>query len=66
MPKQSALSRTKKRKVTFAKKTNSTLCEEDIVCRALASSNIGGKRIKSILKKSSYKKEKKTVKRCSE
>lgn len=62
MPKQNALSRTKKRKVTFAKKPVSTLYEEDIVSRALASSHIGGKRIKSILKKSSYKKENKSLK----
>ena len=63
MPKQNASAATKRRRVTFAKK-NVELCIENIATRALANSHLVArpKQIRGILKKSSYKKKKKTIK----
>lgn len=63
MPKQNASAPTKKKRVTFSKK-NMEVRMEDIATRALENSHLVArtKEIRGILKKSSYKKKKKTIK----
>lgn len=62
MPKQNAFAPTKKKRVTFAKKIITKLLMEEVATRALAESSLGvvvKKKMKGILKKSSYKKKQK-------
>ena len=57
MPKQNVSFRTKRKRVTFAKKLEVSDLMEDIATRALARSSLEVKKVKGILKKSSYKKK---------
>ena len=61
MPKQSVSANIKRRRVTFAKKINTKLLIEEVATRALAASSLKTKvkkKLKGILKKTSYKKKK--------
>ena len=64
MPKQNVSANTKKRRVTFAKKLEVRDLMEEVATRALAASSISKvkKKMKGILKKSSYKKKKESRK----
>tara|TARA_B100000902_G_C26427904_1_gene490103 strand:+ start:239 stop:481 length:243 start_codon:yes stop_codon:yes gene_type:complete len=68
MPKQNVSVNTKRRRVTFAKKISTKLLIEEVATRALAASSLipkVKKKLKGILKKSSYKKKKKATKDVS-
>ena len=61
MPKQNAFAPTKKKSVTFAKKISTKQLMEEVATRALAESSLSvvvKKKMKGILKKSSYKNKK--------
>lgn len=68
MPKQNVSVSTKRRRVTFAKKLEVKDLMEEVATRALAASSLipkVKKKMKGILKKSSYKKKKKATKDVS-
>jgi len=65
MPKQNVSANTKRRRVTFAKKVEVRDLMEEVATRALAASSLEQKvkrKMKGILKKTSYKKKKKAKK----
>lgn len=68
MPKQNVSANTKRRKVTFAKKISTEALMAEAATRAFGASSLNvkvKKKLKGILKKSSYKKKTKTTKDVS-